>query len=174
MKKANSKPVVVESNTSKSDELKEFDVEIRISVYGYVRVRAKNPIEAKNGVEKANRKKLMNFYKEKCKFITICEAQLAERKKMVLDKCELDDEISQIAVFEVIGSHDNKDFHCRIGINLDPDEINLNQIECDWLEGILDSDGLEELLSEIIETEEYQAAADELQKQGNDLDSCSE
>ena len=69
-----------------------------------------------------------------------------------------------------MGSYEGENFHCRIEINLDPDEINQDQIECDWLNGTLDSDGLEELISEIIETEEYQTATDEFQRQGNDLD----
>ena len=149
-------------------ELPEFDVKIRMSSYGHVRVRAKNPSEAKNGVEKTNRKNLMKFYKEECRFTKVGEATPVKRTTMVLAKCELDDEInSQTAIFEVEGSYEDEDFHCRIEMNLDPEEVNPDQAECEWLAGSLDSDGLEELISEIIETEEYQAAVDEFQRRGS-------
>jgi hypothetical protein len=80
--------------------------------------------------------------------------------------CKLEGQATETPVFEVNGTYNNDPFRCRLELRLnDPD---LDELDFEHLDGVdlgpMGLDVLEELINEILETEEYQTAAEDFEK----------
>lgn len=86
--------------------------------------------------------------------------------------CELEGQISETPVFEVKGTYDGDEFYCRIELRFE--DLDLDEVDYEHLDGVdlgpLGLDALEELIDEITETEEYQEASEEFEKEQADPD----
>lgn len=68
----------IELKPTDSPNQVEYHVQIDRHGYGYVKVLARSKNEAEEVVKKMNQKRLMNYYNEKCEFITIGEAYIPD------------------------------------------------------------------------------------------------
>lgn len=89
-----------------------------------------------------------------------------------IEEIELEGPVSETPVFEVKGNYDGEEFHCRIELRFE--ELDLEDVDYEHLDGVdlgpTGLDALEELVNEILETEEYSDASDDFQREQSDSD----
>lgn len=154
------------------EEKQEFTVRIIRNGYGFVKVRARNKNEAKRTVESMPQRRMLKFYKHEFEFVSVGDVSDPRPSMIDILQCNLEGQVSEIPVFEVKGTYDNDSFHCRLELRFnDPD---LDDLDFEHLEGVdlgpMGLDVLEELVNEILETEEYQDASEEFERVSNDPD----
>jgi hypothetical protein len=95
-----------------------------------------------------------------------------------IEKCELEGPISETPIFEINGSYAGEEFSCKLELRFDSEEIDLDQVDYEYLDGAdLGPEGLdvlEELINELTETDEYQEALENFKEIQGDLESLFE
>ena len=88
--------------------------------------------------------------------------------------CQLtNDQVSSTPIFEVSGYTDTDEFQCIIEILLTTADLDIEDVEYEYLNGVDVGPGTEEwenLIHEITQTEEYQDAFTEYNQSGYDYD----
>lgn len=64
-------------------ESKEYEIEIRRTSHGYVKVKARSKEQAEEAVRGMHKKRLMGFYKEKFAFFNIGEVTENDRNSLL-------------------------------------------------------------------------------------------
>ena len=147
------------------EEKQEYTVRIVHHRYGTVKIRARDKNEAKRVTESMARNRLMKFYKHECDFVHVGNVLKPPRPSMIdIIKCSIEGQVSAPTVFDVKGTYNHDEFHCRLEVRFN----DLDDLDYEHLDGIdlgpVGLDVLEELVNEIIETEEYQDASEEFEK----------
>lgn len=95
-----------------------------------------------------------------------------------IEDCEVEEPISETAIFEISGYYDDENFSCQIEIRLDSEEVDLDQVDYEHLDGVdLGPEGLdllEDLINELRQTEAYIDALEEFKRIEGDLEALFE
>jgi hypothetical protein len=82
-----------------------------------------------------------------------------------IDDCRVEGEVSDATTFEVKGTYDNDEFHCRLELKFPPEE---DPEDYEVIDGVdlssIGHDVIEDLLNEVYETECYQEAVEAFEK----------
>ena len=70
-----------------------------------------------------------------------------------IDKCEVEGPISETPIFEIQGFYAGEEFHCKLEMRIDSEEIDLDQVDYEHLDGVdlgpSGFDVLEDLIEEL-------------------------
>lgn len=106
--------------------------------------------------------------------------QVRPHSRMIIDidSCELEGPVSETPIFEIDGYYLGEEFSCKLELRLDSEEIDLDQIDYECLDGVdlgpEGYDALEDLINELFETETYQEALEDFKKIEGELKSLFE